>query len=149
MVPKFSEYFHPFLHSIKDGKIYTVDQIRDMIAVSLKLTPEDLKEQTKGGRSKHQDRVKWAITYLRKLNLIESEGRTKWRISEKGIKCLSDCEGNFTLNTVRDMQGFQDFIKDKSKSHWVEGHYKDDGTYVAGYASTFFSRGLRKRRISK
>lgn len=146
MIPKFSEYFHPFLHLLKDGNTYTVNQIREQIAISLNLTPEDLREKTKGGRSKHHDRVKWAITYLRKLNLISSEGRSKWKISNKGIQCLKDCSGDFSLNTIRDMQGFQDFIKDKSKSHWVEGHYKDDGSYVAGYASTFFAKGLRKRK---
>lgn len=146
MIPKFSEYFHPFLHSIKDGEMYTVEQIRILIAGKLGLTPTDLNEQTKGGRYKHQDRVKWAITYLRKLGLIESGGRCRWKISEKGKDCLIKCNGNFSLNTLRDMKGFQDFIKDKSKSHWVEGHYKDDGTYIAGYASTFFAKGIRNRK---
>ena len=146
MVPRFSEYFYPFLNAIVDGKVHTVYQIRDSIAKQLNLTLDDLKEQTRGGRFKHQDRVKWAITYLRKLNLIESEGKGKWRITDKGKKCFANSGEMFSLNTVRDMQGFQDFIKDKSKSHWVEGHYKADGSYVAGYASTFFAKGLRKRK---
>jgi restriction system protein len=144
MIPKFSEYFLPFINVIKDGKIYTVKEIRDQIAKDLNLTLADLNEQTKGGRNKHEDRVKWVVTYMKKLDLIESKKKGLWKLSQKGEECLRSCNGNFSLNTLRDMQGYQDFIKDKSKSHWVEGHYRYDGTYVAGYASCFFSKGIRK-----
>ena len=40
MIPKFSEYFLPFINVIKDGKIYTVKEIRDQIAKDLNSSRE-------------------------------------------------------------------------------------------------------------
>ena len=150
MIPKFKDYFYPFLTSISDGNIHSIKEIRSTISQMLNLSPEDLKEETKGGRIKHDDRVKWAVTYLKGVDLIVTPQKGKYQITDKGKKMLKKHNNNFSLDTVRDMKGYKELSRttNPSNSHWVEGHYRYDGTYVAGYYSNFKAQGLRKTRAT-
>jgi restriction endonuclease Mrr len=151
MLPKFKEYFYPFLSSLKDGEIHSLKEIKTTISNILNLTTDDLNEKTKGGRSKHEDRVKWAVTYLKGVNLIYSPSIGNYQITQNGIEAITKYGDSFSLNTVRDMQGYKELSRtsNPSNSHWVEGHYRYDGTYVAGYYSNFKSRGIRKTKASR
>ena len=148
MIPRFKHYFYPFLTSISDGNIHSIREIRSTISQLLNLSPEDLKEKTKGGRFKHIDRVKWAVTYLKGVDLIVTPQKSKYQITDKGKKMLEKYESNFSLDTIRDMKGYKELSRttNPSNSYWVEGHYRLDGTYVAGYYSNFKAKGLRKKR---
>ena len=114
------------------------------------LSPEDLKEETKGGRYKHDDRVKWTITYLKRVELIISTQKGKYQITTKGKKLFSEYGNKFSLDVVRDMKGYKELSRtlNPSNSHWVEGHFRYDGTYVAGYYSNFKAQGIRKTRAN-
>ena len=148
MIPKFKDYFYPFLFVIRDGKEYSVETIKSGVAQFLKLSKEDLSRKTKGGRGQHDDRIKWTITYLKGLRLIESNRRGFWKISVKGTESLAEYGESLTLNTLRDMKGYKEVVKtDSTKGHWVPGHHRYDGTYVAGYYSNFFAKGIRKSRV--
>lgn len=48
------------------------------------------------------------------------------------------------------MKGYKESSRttNPSDSHWVEGHYRYDGTYVAGYYSNFKSQGIRKTKVT-
>lgn len=150
MIPKFKDYFYPFLASISDGNIHSIKEIRSTISQMLNLSPEDLKEKTKGGRIKHDDRVKWAVTYLKGVDLIVTPQKGKYQINDKGKKMLKKYNNNFSLDTVRDMKGYKELSRttNPSNSYWVEGHYRYDGTYVAGYYSNSKAQGLRKTRAT-
>ena len=88
MIPKFKDYFYPFLESIKDGNIHTLKEIKVSILQLLTLTSEDLTEKTKGGRIKHDDRVKWTITYLKGVELINSPKKCCYQITSLGLQML-------------------------------------------------------------
>ena len=151
MIPKFKEYFYPFMASLSDKKIHTIKEIRKTISQMLHLTPEDLKEKTKGGRLKHEDRVKWAITYLKRVELIHTPENGMYQITDKGAVILDKYGDSFSLVNIRDMKGYKELSRttNPSNSHWVEGHYRYDGTYVAGYYSNFKSQGIRKTRVTQ
>lgn len=148
MIPKFKDYFYPFLESIKDGNIHTLKEIKVSILQLLTLTSEDLAEKTKGGRIKHDDRVKWAITYLKGVELINSPKKCCYQITSLGLQMLELYGKNFDLNILRDLKGYKELSRktNPSNSHWVEGHYRYDGTYIAGYYSNFKAKGIRKSR---
>jgi len=116
----------------------------------LNLSPKDLKEETRGGRIKHDDRVKWAVTYLKGVDLIVTPQKGKYQITDKGKKMLENYGKTFSLDTIRDMKGYKELSRttNPSNSHWVEGHYRYDGTYVAGYYSNFKAQGIRRTRVS-
>ena len=146
MIPKFKEYFYPFLSSIEiEGK--RIATIRSEIAAFFQLSDKDLSELTKGGNLKHFDRTAWAATYLRKMGLIKRDGLI-YTITPSGKDILQKYGDSFSLAILRDMKGFESTQRktDSDKSHWVEGHYRPDGTYVAGYASNFFAQGIRKKK---
>lgn len=147
MLPKFKNYFFPFLSSIQDGGVHSLNEIRGQVASLLKLTIDDLNEKTKGGRNKHEDRIKWSVTYLKGLGLIKSVPNKKghYHITQKGYLCLKEYGDKLDLNTLRDLEGYKTFAKtNEKKGHWVPGHYRYDGTYIAGYYSSFFAQGIRK-----
>lgn len=95
MLPKFKDYFYPFFMSIQDGDIHTVSDIRNSIVRILNLSDEDLREETKAGRNKHSDRVKWAITYLKKVDLVTSPSKCRYQITDKGLAVLKEHGSNF------------------------------------------------------
>lgn len=147
MIPKFKDYFYPFLSVISNGNSYKTKQIKTEVAEFLRLSEEDLLIKTKGGQYQHFDRIKWTIVYLKRLGLIVSDVKGSWKISEQGKIALEQYREKLDLNVLRDMQGFKTSLKVKSeKSHWVCGHYRNNGTYVAGYYSNFKSKGIRKTK---
>lgn len=151
MLPKFKDYFYPFLVTIQDENNHTLTNIRMGISHIMKLSPEDLKEKTRGGRYKHNDRVKWAATYLKVVGLIISVDKGVYKITEKGINVLHQYGEKFSLDIIRDMKEYRQYSRraNPSNSHWVEGHYRYDDTYVPGYYSNFKAQGLRKINIIK
>jgi len=88
-VPSFQSYFLPILKFLSDGKEHTLREAYIVIAEIMKLNDEDLNEMVPSGtQRKHNNRVSWAGTYLKKAGLLESTGRGKYRITSEGKKVL-------------------------------------------------------------
>jgi hypothetical protein len=69
-------------------------------------------------------------------------------LTDFGKELLEIHKDSFSLATLRDLEGYESIQrkKDTDRTHWVKGHFRSDGTYVPGYASNFFARGLRKKK---
>ena len=89
-VPKFFEFFEEFLKSVQDGKVHTAREVRERIAVNMKLTDADRAEMLPSGKQRTFDnRVAWARIYLDRAGLIETPIRGKYCITENGRKALA------------------------------------------------------------
>ena len=144
MIPKFKDYFYPFILAL-ENEDKRISAIRIYIAAYFNLTTSDLSELTKGGKNKHTDRTAWTASYLKKMGLIDRTGNI-YTLTQKGRKALEQYGDKFSLNILRDMEGYINFKNpNNNKTHWVAGHYRSDGTYVAGYASNFVCQGIRKK----
>ena len=148
IIPKFKAYFYPFLLLLQDGKAYKISTIRTFIVEHFELSESDLNETTKGGLSKHDSRINWAVTYLKRMGLIQSQKKGMYIITSQGKDLVEQHGEKLDLTILRDLESYRAFqTKSKTnKTHWVEGHYRTDGTYVPGYTSNFFARGLRKKK---
>lgn len=148
MIPKFKSYFYPFLLLLQDEQPYKISTIRSFIAEFFELSESDLKESTKGGLSKHDSRTNWAVTYLKRMELIQSQKKGMYIITPYGKELIEQYGAKLDLTILRDLDSYRTFqTKAKTnKTHWVEGHYRPDGTYVPGYTSNFFAQGLRKKK---
>lgn len=92
-LPKYFEFFQPFLEAVSDGELHTPKDVREFIINKLNLADEDISAVLPSGRKTYfYDRVGWAKTYLNKAGLIETPSRAKYRITEEGKKALSSGE---------------------------------------------------------
>lgn len=93
-VPPFHMFMRPALVALSDGKARHWREVLDAVCGSLGLTDADLAEMVpSGSRSRAEDRVSWALTYLRQARLIEPSGRAMSVITPRGLEHLREGPG--------------------------------------------------------
>jgi len=90
-VPDFQRIMLPLLQYLSDTKEHPRKEVIEYISAHFKLTSEDRKELLPSGRQKKiNNRVGWARTYMKKAGLLEYPKRGFMKISERGLKLLSE-----------------------------------------------------------
>lgn len=90
-VPEFQSFFLPLLQFASDKKEHSLAEARKHIASTMRLTAEDLNEILPSGKqTRFANRVTWAKVYLSKAKLLETPQRSKFKISERGLRVLSE-----------------------------------------------------------
>ena len=113
-VPKFFEFFNGFLQTLSDGQIYSLKEIRVILAKKMGLTSEDLSEMLPSGKQcTYDNRVAWAKTYLCKAGLIYLPKRGHCQITEEGKKALASGK-TIDLPFLNQYKSFRDFHSAKS-----------------------------------
>jgi restriction system protein len=109
-IPDFQTLMRPVLVVAEDGKEHTVTELREVLATQFKLTDTERAELLPSGRqSMFDNRVGWAITYLRKGKLLEATGRARFRISDRGRQTIKDCNDRVDLKFLSRFQEIQQF----------------------------------------
>jgi hypothetical protein len=77
------------------------------------------------------------------VSLIPTKGYT---ITAKGEELLNQHGRSFSLNVVRDLEGFHRLQKKEGSSNdnWVPSHYTASGRYVPGYVSRWENKGRQR-----
>ena len=84
--PQFVRYFPEVVAALKElGNSGTPSEVRERIAVRMKLTDGNLNAQTKSGISRFENQVAWARFYLAKAGYIDSSKRGVWSLTEKAV----------------------------------------------------------------
>jgi restriction system protein len=121
-VPDFQTIMLPLLKLAADGKEHSFSEAIDALAQYFKLNENDRKELLPSGKQrKFDNRVSWARTYLQKALLLSSTGRSKFCITERGIKTLQ--ENLFSIN-VKYLEHFPEFVTFHSISKKMAKHLK-------------------------
>lgn len=90
MIPDFQTIMLPLLKQICDGKDYKLDIVVDLLAKEFKITDEERKELLPSGQTfVFGSRVSWARTYMKKAGLIDTPKRGYLKITDNGLKVLS------------------------------------------------------------
>lgn len=121
-VPKFYEFMPYIMACLGDGKTYNSKEIRSCCAEKIGLTEADKAELTSSGIPRYQDRISWAVTYLKKAGLITSEQRGQYRLTEAGISIFSRGD-EITLDYLSSFESFREF-KGKTKVSQQPSHDK-------------------------
>ena len=88
-LPKYNELYSPFLIAIQDGKLHSMNEVKESIAKQLSLTEESLAERLPSGtQTVFANRVGWARTYLNKAGLVDNSEKACTIITEEGKKLL-------------------------------------------------------------
>lgn len=114
-MPKYNEMYVSLLNTISDGQLHKVASIRNSLAQHYELTEEERKQLTPSGNMLLFDnRVGWAITYLRKANFIASSERGVISITTRGKKALNE-KVAIDNNYLSNFRSFTEFIQPKKK----------------------------------
>ena len=88
-VPDYQSLMLPLLKITGDRQEHGLGEVIDTLALQFELTDADRQEILPSGRQgKFDNRVGWARTYLKKAGLVESTGRAKFRITDRGLEVL-------------------------------------------------------------
>lgn len=88
-IPDFQSVMLPVLQCLQAGAVVSAKEIRLKIAEIFKLTDEERQELLPSGKQTViNNRIGWAITYMKKAGLIESAGKGLYLITEDGREVL-------------------------------------------------------------
>lgn len=109
-VPKFFEFFPVVLQSLLEGTEKTVKQIRMDSIELLPVSEEDCNELLPSGRQRTVDnRVNWAITYLKNAGLISAVRRGVYIITDEGKNAYHDVGSELDLGYLERYESFRVF----------------------------------------
>jgi restriction system protein len=103
----------PLLRLASDEKEHSINEAIEYICKEFGVTEEEKRELLPSGQQRVIDnRVGWARTYLKKAGLLESERRSYFRITPKGLEVLRE---NPPKVDVRFLERFPEFIEFRTR----------------------------------
>lgn len=116
-VPDFQTLMLPIMRIANDAQEHTNLEVIDILAAQFQLTDQDRKELLPSGRqAKFDNRVGWAATHLKKAGLLESTGRGKFRVTERGLNILKTNPVQINMKLLRQYPEYLEFQKSSPQS---------------------------------
>eukprot|EP01035_Chromulina_nebulosa_P034908 gene34908-46896_t len=108
MIPDFQTIMLPFLQFLNDGKEHEINEIKELIYETFKLTDKEINEVLPSGRQKViNNRIGWARTYLKKAGLIEYSKRATFKITPDGLSILKTKPTRIDVKFLEKLPAFQ------------------------------------------
>jgi restriction system protein len=118
-VPDFQSLMLPLLMITGDEKEHSTSEVIETLAQQFGLDENDRDELLPSGKQrKFDNRINWTKTYLQKALLLSSTGRSRFRITERGIKVL---KGNPPSLNVKFLDQFPEFVAFHTVPNGKEG----------------------------
>jgi restriction system protein len=133
-IPDFQSVMLPVLQCLASGQVVDAKSIRKSIAEVFSLNDEEKQELLPSGKQTViNNRIGWAITYMKKAGLISSAGKGQYLITDNGQKVLAS---NLNRIDVKFLKQFSAAFKDfhqakpsgKQQPEEVEKPLVDDET---------------------
>ncbi len=106
-IPDFQSLMLPALKALSDGAEKPISEIRNHIAETQGLTPEDMQELLPSGRQPvFVNRVSWALIHLGRAGLSERVRRGVWRLTEEGERLLANSPSSIDMNYLRNYPAY-------------------------------------------
>ena len=116
-IPDFQSLMLPALKALSGGVEKPVSEIRNHIAETQGLTPEEMQELLPSGRqSVFVNRVSWALLHLARAGLSERVRRGVWRLAEEGESLLADAPPRIDMNYLRNYPAYVAWRTSKNTS---------------------------------
>jgi restriction system protein len=130
-VPPFQDIMLPLMKILSDQQEHVHSEVVETLVKHFALSPQDRKELLPSGKqSKFDNRVGWARTHLGKALLLESTGRGKYRITQRGRDLLGSNPPKIDMNLLAQYAEFQQFrSRSQTTAIPTENTAIDDGTY--------------------
>lgn len=116
-IPKYDELFNDVLKEVSDKKEYKTRDLKEIISNKIDLTDEERSIMLPSNRETIiNNRIGWAITYLKKAGFLESQ---KWgcvNITDFGLNSFNK-NRNITLDDLYTVPEFVDWKDNNQKTH--------------------------------
>lgn len=111
-VPDFQTLMLPVMKISEDGQEHVLSDVVESLADQFKLSETDRREMLPSERQpRFHNRVNWAVTYLKKAGLVESRGRGRFRIAERGRDLLRNNPPKINMKLLEQFEEFVEFRK--------------------------------------
>ena len=88
-IPDFQKIMYPLLEVLKDDRVYSTEQIVEILRVHFMLSIDDMKVRVPNGKqSLFRNRIDWALNNLLQAGLIVSLLKDYYQITEEGKNVL-------------------------------------------------------------
>lgn len=109
-IPDFQTIMLPLMRILEDGQEHSLSEVIDTLANQFGLSSEERKELlASGAQAKFDNRVGWARTYLKKAELLNSTGRGKFRITQRGLDVLKSKPTEMNTHFLKRFSEFLEF----------------------------------------
>jgi restriction system protein len=109
-VPTFQDIMLPLMKILSDQQEHTHSDVIEQLAKHFSLSEQDRKELLPSGKQpKFDNRVGWARTHLVKAVLLESTGRGRYRITERGREVLRENPPEINMALLMQFPEFKQF----------------------------------------
>lgn len=99
-IPDFQKIMNPLLEVLKDDRVYSTEQIVEILRVHFMLSIDDMKVRVPNGKqSLFRNRIDWALNNLLQAGLIVSLLKGYYQITEEGKNVLYQ-EKDTVMDTV-------------------------------------------------
>jgi mrr restriction system protein len=99
-IPDFQKIMYPLLEVLKDDRVYSTEQIVEILRVHFMLSIDDMKVRVPNGKqSLFRNRIDWALNNLLQAGLIVSLLKGYYQITEEGKNVLYQ-EKNTVMDTA-------------------------------------------------
>jgi restriction system protein len=113
-IPDYESLMLPLLRIIGDRQEHSLSDVNDKLGTDLRLTQHELEERLPSGRQRvFYSRIHWARTYLKNAGLLESTGRGRFRITERGLRVLKQNRHRIDDEFLSQFPEFQEFQRIK------------------------------------
>jgi restriction system protein len=114
-IPDFQTIMLPLLNYASDGKEHSFREAIESLANEFSLSEEERKELLPSGQQAIFDnRVGWTRTHLKKAGLLESPKRGFFKITERGMKVLSQVPPEINVKFLKQFPEYLQFINSNS-----------------------------------
>lgn len=109
-VPDYQSLMQPVLLALSDGRERSVQEIRNTVAAYLRLSEDDLRELVPSGQKPlFNDRVSWAITYMKQAGLLDRPKRGVYVITDRGADVLRRYPNRVDVTVLEQFPEFREF----------------------------------------
>ncbi len=110
-LPKYSDFYKPILMLLKNGSVYSTKEIKSFCITEMKLSEEDIKDTFTNGNLVLPNRIGWALTYLKKAQLLSNEKRSQYQLTEEGMRVAQNDLEKINTDYLRRYDAFIEFTK--------------------------------------
>ncbi|MBX7223637.1 MAG: winged helix-turn-helix domain-containing protein [Blastocatellia bacterium] len=109
-IPDFQVLLLPFLQIVEDGNEHTIEEMTSQLATTFALTEAELAEMLPTGvQHRFEYEVRWVRIHLGKARLLDSAGRDRFCISERGREVLAQTPPEISLQFLLQFPEYVEF----------------------------------------
>lgn len=123
---------------LSDGKVRTKQEIVRTMAKQFQLSEDELAETLPSQtQPTYVNRIGWAITYLKKAELIVSPSRANFKITDEGKKLVENNVSDLTAKDLKQYEPFLKFIKTSHKQNDTDHTIQEETTPLENIINNF------------